>query len=94
MVTKAIDEGLLRRIQNYVAVDVNSKLLPNEEPILPQDVYITLFSRVLNNWKAFVAIEQTLSGGEALVYEIVHDGLSGLTLAKVFRLHSTQEAII
>lgn len=94
MVTRAIDEGLLRRIQNYVAVDINSKLPTSEDKILPEDVSITLFSRVLNSWKAFASTEKPLPGGEILVYELVHDALTDRTLAKVFRLNSTQEAII
>lgn len=90
MVSKAIDEGLLRRIQKYVANDINSRTPPEEVKIKSEDVFVLSFSRVLNNWKAFATTDLVDAGH----YDLVHDGLSGVTIANVYRKHSVQQAII
>jgi hypothetical protein len=89
MVTQAINEDLLRRIQNYVTTDVNSKREPDAH-VKPEDVYILSFTRVLNNWKALVVI---MSDNE-LHYDIVHDGTQNVTLVTVYEKRTTQSAII
>ena len=89
MVTQAINEDLLRRIQNYVKTDINSKL-PEEEHIEEKDVYVLSFTRVLHNWKALVS---TLANFE-LYYDITHDAELDVTLVNVYEKKSTHSAII
>lgn len=93
MVSKAINEGLLARIQAYVATDMNSKLSPDMDDshkVDPKQVHVVQFSRILNNWQALCAVEEELNS----YYALTHDGDSNTTLIRVFGLRSVHEAIV
>lgn len=92
MVSKAIDEGLLSRIQQYVANDLNSRIPPDstEDRVRPANVYVIRFTRVLGNWEA-VAVAHIFP---EIFYEISHDGVTDTNIANVFTKRTTQPAII
>lgn len=95
MVSQSIDEGLLFRIQAYVATDINRRravdiLEGKAKTIQPEEVYILSFSRILNNWQAVAGIEDTSVG----FYQISHDGSTGQTIAAVYHKETSTEAII
>lgn len=95
MVSRAISEGLIARIQKYVANDLNSKIPVAEKGdqnklVDPERVYILAFSRLLTSWSA-VAVSHLKP---ELFYEIVHDGTANVTLVNVYQKKTTQQAII
>lgn len=93
MVSKAIDEGLLERIQSYVSNDINSKLPPGideKHKTKSNQVYIVQFSRILNNWQALCSVEEEVN----CYYALTHDGDSEKTIVRVFALRSLHEAVI
>lgn len=91
MPSKAIDEGLLARIRNYVSNDINSRIIvPDEEKVKPEDIFILSFVRVLNNWQADATAQKDAAG----YYQLTHDGTSGITIAKIYLKHATHPAII
>jgi hypothetical protein len=96
MVSKAIQEGLIERIQNYVSNDINSKIVMQDEDevwkVSPEEVYIVSFTRVLTNWRAYATAERKGAG----YYELVHDGLTNKTIVNIFIKHTSnpQQAII
>lgn len=87
MVSKAISVGLIERIQNYVANDINSKLVmagsDEKLKIKPEDVYILDFTRVLNTWQATATAEE----GVGSFYKIVHDGDTEQTIVTIYIIH-------
>lgn len=94
MVSQAIDEGLLHRIQRYVADDINSRI-PMEGTdakfkLRPADIYILSFERVLNSWKAVATAQLDVPS----YYEIVHDGGRNTTLVNIYMKYATNPAII
>lgn len=96
MVSRAVDEGLVERIQRYVANDLNSKIPPTEpgqksEPrVDPDHVYVLAFSRILDSWSAWAVSHLQPD----CYYEIVHNGSTGVTLVNVYHKKTTQPAII
>lgn len=91
MVSKALNEGLLARIQNYVTNDANSKFPQDSGAYISQEeVSIITFHRVLNNWRAVAVVE----GEKDVFYELVHDGSLGKTIANVYSRRMTQPAVI
>lgn len=93
MVSRAIDERLLERIQAYVSNDVNSKLPPiasEKAKVQPSEVSVVHFTRILNNWQALCSIENE----PVIYYALTHDGTNEQTIVRKFTLRSTQEAII
>lgn len=94
MVSQAIDEGLVSRIQNYVANDINSKFPIDDTRgryVRPRDISVVYFVRVLENWKAYATTSEVPGVGR---YELIHDGTSNKTLVNVFPEPTTQQAII
>ena len=94
MVSQAIDEGLVSRIQNYVANDINSKFPIDDtrgRHVRPRDISVVYFVRVLENWKAYATTSAVPGVGR---YELIHDGTSNKTLVNVFPEPTTQQAII
>lgn len=88
MVSKAIDEGLLKRIQAYVANDINSKIVMQHEDDLEHEistdqVFILSFERILNNWTATATAETEVSS----FYKLVHDGTNNLTIVTIYMIH-------
>lgn len=94
MVSQAIDEGLVSRIQNYVANDINSKFPIDDtrgRHVLPKDISVVYFVRVLENWKAYATTSAVPGIGR---YELIHDGSLNKTLVNVFPEPTTQQAIV
>lgn len=87
MVSKAIDAGLIERIQNYVANDINSKIVmtgsDEKHKVQPEDVYILDFTRILNNWQTIATAEADISS----FYKIVHDGDHDQTIVTIYIVH-------
>lgn len=94
MVSKAIDEGLVRRIQRYVANDINSKIvmgsMEKHLEVKPEDIYIVSFERILNNWTALATAEEGMAG----FYRLVHDGTHEMTIVTIYLQQGLQQAII
>lgn len=92
MVSKAVTEGLITRIQYYVATDINSKHAKGsgEPKIRPEDVFVLRFNRILNSWEALA----TCPLRPEIYYEIVHEGVSGTSLVNIYQKRSTQPAIL
>lgn len=92
MVSKSIDEGLLRRIQTFVANHINSHRLTavTAGGVEPEDVYILAFSRILGNWQAVATVEDTSVG----YYQLSHDGSLDQTIVTVYHTEFTEEAIV
>lgn len=95
VVSKSIDEGLLNRIQVFVANHITSRKLETESgellEVAPEEVYILAFSRILGNWQAVAAIEDFGVG----YYQMSHDGAIGQTIYTVyFRAPITGEAVL
>lgn len=90
MVSKAIDTGLIERIQNYVANDINSKIVmtgsDEKMKVQPSDVYVLSFERILNNWQAIATAEADISS----FYKIVHDGDHDQTIVTIYLIHGYQ----
>lgn len=90
MVAKAIDEGLLARIQNYVSVDLNRHRKDELPLVKGSDVFILSFARILNSWKA--TANSPLEPN--VYYQIIHDGSTSGTIAKVYTQIASKSAII
>lgn len=96
MVTRAISEGLITRIQNYIATDLNSKIPPAEEgqaeppQVNPENVYVLSFTRVLASWSAW-AVSHLYP---ECFYEVIHNGTTNVTIVNVYNKKTTQQAII
>lgn len=99
MVSKAIDEGLLVRIQTFVASDINHRraaVLTGDEDeqkpelVLPENVYILGFARILNNWQAIATVDDKRVG----FYQITHEGTLNQTIACIYQKELTFEAIV
>lgn len=94
MISKSIDEGLLHRIQTFVANDINDrKILSDEGGILtvtPERVYILAFSRILSNWQAVASVADHSVG----YYQLSHDGSINETLCTIYQAIHVAEAIV
>lgn len=89
------DETLLRRIQNYVSRDINSKVplegSDAEFRVQPLDVYVISFQRVLNTW----VIECSAESNALSFYKIIYDGDTGRAVVRIYMQHGLpQEAIL
>ena len=92
MVSKAIDENLIDRLQRFVANDINSKILPidPDNPVLPEDVFVISFERVLNNWIAICTNQMEVES----FYKIVYDGERNQTIVTTYNVVMTFEAVL
>ena len=92
MVSKAIDENLITRLQRFVANDINSKILPidPDNPVLPEDIFVISFERILNNWKAICTNQMEIES----FYKIVFDGERNQTIVTTYNVVMTFEAVL
>ena len=92
MVSKAIDENLIDRLQRFVANDINHKILPIDpaDPVLPEDIFVISFERVLNNWVAICTNQMEVES----FYKIVYDGERNQTIVTTYNIVMTFEAVL
>ena len=92
MVSKAVEENLIDRLQRFVANDINRKVLPIDlnYPVLPEDVFVISFERILNNWVAICTNQMEIES----FYKIVYDGERNQTIATTYNIGTTFEAVL
>jgi hypothetical protein len=91
MVNTLAEYKLLERVRNYVLNDVNSKVPPEQKlDLIPTDILIYSFTRMNNDWKAFIQVPV----GAGVYYEITYNSLQNVAIVNVYEKVSTQEAII
>lgn len=95
VVSQALADGLLNRIQNYVARDINKRIPMEgsdaEFQVKPDDIFINSFSRIQNNWQAVVSARGVNSG----YYVLSHNGSLNVTTVYIFvQATPAHEAII
>ena len=92
MVSKAVEENLIDRLQRFVANDINRKVLPIDlnYPVLPEDVFVISFERILNNWVAICTNQMEIES----FYKIVYDGERNQTIVTTYNIGTTFEAVL
>lgn len=95
MVSQALADGLLNRIQKYVARDMNKRIpmegSDKEYEVKPEDIFINSFARIQNNWQAVVSARGVSSG----YYVITHNGSLNISTVYIFvQATPPHEAII
>ena len=92
MVSKAIDENLIDRLQRFVANDINGKFLPLDPDVrvLPEDIFVVSFERILNNWVAICTNQMEIES----FYKIVFDGERNQTIVTTYNVVMTFEAVL
>ena len=92
MVSKAIDENLIDRLRRFVANDINGKILPidSDDPVLPEDIFVISFERILNNWMAICTNQMEVES----FYKIVFDGERNQTIVTTYNVVMTFEAVL